>query len=327
MSPVALLAFPGIAAPLPSGSSIAPRVDAVFLGLLGASCVIAAVLIALNLTFLIRYRRGSTAPRGPLRLPVWKIEAGWIAGTTLVFLGFFGWGAWVYLDLERPPAGALPIQVVARQWMWDVRQPNGHREFNTLHVPVGQPVRLEMTSEDVIHSFFVPAFRIKQDIVPGKTIATWFEATRPGHYHLFCSQYCGTEHAAMTGEVIALPPADYAAWLDMGTRDASLAAPGRRLFLRYGCSGCHGPNSTVHAPALEGLYGRLVALDGGKFVRADDAYLRDSILEPTKQITAGYPSVMPAFKGVIPEGHLLELIAYLKSLATETPPPPVPSQP
>jgi cytochrome c oxidase subunit II len=317
-----------LAVALPQGSSIAPRVDAAFTGLLVASSLLVIALLALNLTFLIRYRRGAIVPRGPLRLPMWKIETGWISATTLVFLGFFAWGASVYMDMERPPANAMTIDVVGRQWMWDIRHPDGRREFDTLHVPLGQVIRLRLTSEDVIHSFFVPAFRIKQDVVPGKTVNAWFEATRKGSYHLFCAQYCGTKHAGMIGEVIVQSPEDYAAWLATGNSSGLIADRGRRLFLRYGCSGCHAPSSTVHAPPLEGIYGQRVPLEGGQLVQVDDAYLRDSILEPTKQIAAGYSAVMPSFKGVIPEGDLLELLNYIKSLASVNPAPtPAPLRP
>jgi cytochrome c oxidase subunit 2 len=277
------------------------------------------VILALtNLMFLIRYRRGSNAPRPPLRIKQWKIEAGWISVTTLIFLGFFAWGTRVYLDLERPPANAMDIEVIGRQWMWDVRQGNGRREFDTLHVPLGQAIRLRLTSEDVIHSFFVPAFRIKQDVVPGKVVNTWFEATKVGTYHLFCSQYCGTKHAGMVGEVIVQTPKDYAAWLAAGNSTGDLATHGRQLFVRYGCSACHAPTSTVHAPDLAGRYGTLVQLEGGELVKFDDEYLRDSILEPNKQVAAGFPAVMPSFKSIIPEGDLLELISYLKSLPAES---------
>lgn len=311
----------GIADWLPAASRLAPRVDAIFFGLVAASAFVVLLLFALNVAFLIRYRRGSRAPRGPLAIATWKIEVGWIGVTTLAFIGIFAWGVGAYLDLELPPSGAYAIDVVARQWMWDVRQPNGRREFDTLHVPVGRPVLLRLTSEDVIHSLFIPAFRIKQDVVPGKTTRTWFEATRAGTYALYCAQFCGTKHAGMLADVIAQTPEDYAAWLEAGNVDPTLADQGRRLFVRYGCSGCHAPSATVHAPPLEGLYGKLVPLDGGQFARVDDAYLRDSILEPTKQIAAGYAALMPSFKGVVPEGDLLELIAYIRSLARETPAP------
>jgi cytochrome c oxidase subunit II len=321
MNPTLFLA--AIVDPLPEAGSMASRVDTLFWALVLVGGLMVVLLGGLNLGFLIRYRRGSSAPRGPLKIATWKIETGWISVTTLIFLGFFGWGASLYLDQMRPPADAYSIDIVARQWMWDIRHPNGRREFNTLHVPLDRPILIRLTSEDVIHSFFIPAFRVKQDVVPGKVVTTWFEATRAGTYHLFCSQFCGTQHAAMVGEVIAQTPEDYAAWLADGSTDGALADRGRRLFVHYGCSGCHAPSSTVHAPPLEGLYGKLVPLEGGQFVPADDAYLRDSILEPARQIVAGYAPVMPSYKGVIPEGDLIELLAYLKSLA-DTPPAPVP---
>lgn len=300
---------------------MASRVDATFFGLLAISGLVIAILFALNVTFLIRYRRGSTAARGPLTISTWKIETGWIVATTLIFLVIFAIGARLYLDQERVPADAYTISVVARQWMWDIRQPNGRRELDTLHVPTGRPIRLEMTSEDVIHSLFIPAFRIKQDVVPGKTVATWFEATQTGTYHLFCTQYCGTKHAGMIGEVVVQSPEDYAAWLEAGPGAGVANQRGAQLFLRYGCSGCHAAMSIVAAPPLEGLYGKLIPLEGSKFIKVDEAYLRDSILEPGKDIAAGYKSVMPSFKGVMPETDLIEVIAYVKSLANASPAP------
>lgn len=319
------LAFAGMDGLLPEASSMAPRIDATFFSLVALSAAVVALLGGLNLTFLVRYRRGAAASRTPVRIATWKIETAWIVATTLVFVVIFVVGARAYLDQERPPAEAYVISVVARQWMWDIRQPNGRREFNSLHVPIGRPVRLEMTSEDVIHSLFIPAFRIKQDVVPGRTVDTWLEATRPGTYHLFCTQYCGTEHARMVGEVIVQTPEDYAAWLAAGSGMQSATDRGRQLFLRYGCSGCHAPASVVSAPPLGGIYGKTIPLDNGQFVTVDGAYLRDSILEPGKQVAAGYKPVMPSFKGIISESDLLDLVAYLKSLAdpalTSTPVP------
>lgn len=303
---------------LASASSMAPRVDAVFRYLVLVSAAVVALLLTLNLTFLIRYRRGSTAPRGPLRVPVSVIEGSWIAATTLVFLSFFGWGASIYLDQMRTPAASVRLQVTARQWMWDVRHENGRRELDTLHVPVGEVVRLDLSSEDVIHSLFVPAFRVKQDVLPGRTVSAWFEATRPGRYRLYCTQYCGTKHAAMTGEVVALPAAEYADWLNRGNVDAEVVHRGRDAFVRYGCAGCHTAGSTVRAPSLTGLFNQRVPLADGGFVRADEVYLRDSILEPNKQVAAGFAPVMPSFKGVIGEGDLADLIAYLRTLRAES---------
>jgi cytochrome c oxidase subunit 2 len=307
---------------LANASTLAPRVTRLFDALLATSALVVVALAAINLFFLIRYRRGSTAPRTPLRMSAVKLEITWISATTAIFLGFFFWGAWIYLDEERVPAAADEIHVTGRQWMWDVRHPDGRREFNELHVPVGTPIRLVLSSEDVIHSFFVPAFRVKQDAVPGKIVSTWFEATEPGSYHLFCAQFCGTEHSGMVGQVVAMKPEDYARWLSTGNQPEGLSGRGRALFTRYGCSGCHAPASVVHAPLLEGLYGKLQPVENGQFVRVDETYLRDSILLPGQHVVAGYANVMPSFQGVIPEGDLIELIAYLKSLGDGNPAPP-----
>jgi cytochrome c oxidase subunit 2 len=306
--------------PLRAASSLAPQVNRIFWTLFVVSAVLVILLAALNLAFLIRYRRGSRARRGPLRIATWKIETAWIAGTTVAFCGIFAWGASIYLEEKRVPRDATAIDVVARQWMWDIRQPNGRREFNTLHIPLHRPIVLRLASEDVIHSFFVPAFRIKQDVVPGKTVMVWFEASTAGRFHIFCSQFCGTAHAAMIGEVIAQSPDEYSAWLAQAVRDGDPNAHGAQLFARYGCNGCHGPDAIVRAPALEGLYGKRVTLADGSSVMADDQYIRAAILEPASQVVAGYPSVMPSFKGVIPENDLIELLAYLRSLGSATAP-------
>ncbi|HVU25836.1 MAG TPA: cytochrome c oxidase subunit II [Opitutus sp.] len=312
----------------PDASSLAPRVDLLFYSLLAASAVVVAALFIVNLVFLIRYRRGSPAPRPPLTIPSIRIEIGWIAATLVIFLAIFFWGAHLFLFEERPPENATEINVVGRQWMWDIRQPNGRREFDELHVPIDTPVRLLLSSEDVIHSFFVPAFRVKQDVVPGKIVSTWFEATKPGSYRIYCTQYCGTDHARMTGRVIAMQPDAYAGWLAEGNPLPGLERRGRALFIRYGCAGCHTPGSQIHAPRLEGIFGRLQPIENHQFIRADEAYIRDSILLPEQHIVAGYANIMPSFKGVIPEGELLDLVAYVKSLADQsTPPRPEPPTP
>jgi cytochrome c oxidase subunit II len=229
---------------LPAASSFASRVDGVFAGLLIASTVMIVTLTALTLTFLVRYRRQASVNRAPVRIATWKIETAWTVGTTVVFLMFFFQGAAIYIDMRQVPAAADAgaINVVGRQWMWDIRYPNGRREFNTMHVCVNRPVRLLLSSEDVIHSFFVPAFRLKQDLVPGKVVNAWFEPTLTGTYTLFCAQYCGTAHSAMLGQIIVLSPADYAAWLAGDRRETTDGSPGdagRRLFLQYGCNVCH----------------------------------------------------------------------------------------
>lgn len=306
---------------LPSASRVSPAFDALFLALTATCLLVTAGLALTVLVFLIRYRQGSPAPRPPLRIATWKFEASWITATTIIFLGFFAWGAQLFLRMERVPDGAMPIALVGRQWMWDARHEGGRREFAELHVPVNQPVRLRMTSEDVIHSFAVPAFRVKQDVVPGKTVDTWFEATAPGRYPIYCDQYCGTKHSLMIGQVVVQTPEEFAQWKAAGTGGATAETRGHALFIRYGCSGCHAGNSVVRAPRLEGVAGHTIAIENGQTILADDAYLRDSILLPNQHVAAGFAPVMPSFTGVIPEGDLLDLVAYLKSLGSQTPPP------
>lgn len=293
-------------------SSVAPVVDRITWALVAVSVFLVVVVFGLIAAFLIRYRESSAVRRGPSPVAEWKVETAWIAGTTLGFLAFFFCGARVYLRMESPPAGAEEIHVTARQWMWDVRQPNGRREFGTLHVPLGSPVVLRLTSEDVIHSFYVPSFRLKQDVVPGKEVALWFTATRVGDFPILCSEFCGSKHAQMTGRVIVDPPERYAAWLAGHPAPGGPLAAGRDRFVRYGCAGCHEAGSIVHAPRLAGLYGARVPLASGGFAQVDEAYLRDCILQPEKQRVAGYPPVMPSFRGVIPEAELTEIVAYLR---------------
>ena len=227
---------------------------------------------------------------------------GWTLLPLMISLGFFTWGAIVYYHIERPPRNALQVQVVAKQWMWKLQHAEGKKEINELHVPLGQTVSLTMTSQDVIHSFFVPAFRVKQDVVPGKYTTEWFQPTRLGEYHLFCAEYCGTDHSQMIGRVVVMEPADYQRWLTTGEHGHSRSPWRDGAFSRdKGCSGCHEAQPIVHAPPLEGIYGKQVPLNSGEVVTADDQYIRDSILLPGKQISAGYDNMMPSFTGHISE--------------------------
>jgi cytochrome c oxidase subunit 2 len=236
-----------------------------------------------------------------------------------LFLAAFAWGARLYLARVVAPADAVPLYVVAKQWMWTFEHDGGQREIDVLHVARGRPVQLTMTSQDVIHSFFVPALRLKQDVLPGRYPQLWFTPTRTGRYHLFCAEYCGTDHARMgSGELVVMDPADFQRWLDGQHTTLDAAARGEALFREYGCSGCHGASSAVHAPNLAGIYGRPVPLSDGSTAVADEAYLRDSILLPRKQVAAGYEPIMPSFTGQIGENDLFDLIAYIRSLANTT---------
>ena len=295
-------------------STLAPRVDGIFLLLSGLSLAIMVVVGLLVLVFSFRYRRGSKAPRGPVpeRL-AGEIEIGWTAATLFVFLFVFWFAAALDTDQFKVPEDAMEIHVVAKQWMWKLEHANGAREINALHVPVGVPVRLVMTSQDVIHSFFVPAFRIKRDVLPGRYVETWFEASKVGTFHLFCTEYCGTDHSRMIGGIVVQSPADYARWSAAQPQGDSLADQGERLFVSAGCAGCHGGSTNIRAPDLHDVYGRQVPLEGGGFATADEGYLRDSILLPRKQIVAGYAPVMPSYQNVLGEDEVIRLVAYLKS--------------
>jgi cytochrome c oxidase subunit 2 len=282
-----------------------------------------APVFVLIVVFAVRYRRGSPADR--TRRPsgnVW-IETGWTVIPFLLTLGFFVWAAFLYLDLGRAPADSLVIDVVAKQWMWKFEHPGGQREIDDLHVPVGRDVRLTMTSQDVIHSFFVPALRIKQDVLPGRYTSLWFNADRPGVYDLRCSQFCGMNHSLMVGRVFVLSAADYAAWLRQAGSSGDLATQGKALFASLGCGGCHGAQSAVRAPPLAGLYGAPVTLADHRVVTADEEYLRDSILDPNRDVVAGYDAVMPTYAGQASEDDVLALVAYLKSLGPQPQPPAV----
>jgi cytochrome c oxidase subunit II len=262
--------------------------------------------------FSIRYRAGAKAERGAPPVALRWLEYGWTLAPLAIFIGIFVWAAVVYAGFYgRGPDNAMTIFVVGKQWMWKAEHANGRREVDELHLPVGQPVRLVLSTEDAIHSFFIPAFRIKQDAVPGRYTSIRFTATRVGEYRLHCAEYCGTDHARMGGRVVVMAPAAFARWLEGGSENRSLAAQGFDLFRRLGCSGCH-VNSTVHAPDLAGIYGRTIHLSDGRTVVADEAYLRDSILLPKRDVVAGYEPIMPSFQGQVDEGELSALVTYLK---------------
>jgi cytochrome c oxidase subunit 2 len=291
-------------------------VDAVFLAAVAITVFFTAMICFLILFYAIKYRRGSRVSRANPVSHNTTIEAIWIGFPLFIALLLFVGATFAFFDLYAMPDNAAEIYVLGRQWMWELRHPEGRREINELHVPVGRPIRLTMTSQDVIHSFYIPAFRIKQDVVPGRYTSLWFQPTRPGRYHLFCAEYCGTKHSGMIGSVVVMSQTEFQQWLEEGGmgQEESMSTAGERLFRRLGCSGCHGANATVRAPMLEGVYGHPVPLEGGAFVTADERYIRDSILLPQSQVVAGYKPVMPTFQGHISEDELLKVIAYIKAI-------------
>lgn len=308
----------------PADSSLATRVDHLFYAWLALAGVVTLAIFVLIVYFSVKYRHGSHAdrsmpPRPALRRESHRIETAWIATPLVLFLGMGFWAAGLYYAHAAPPANAVEVYVVGKQWMWKLEHQGGQREIDELHVPAGRPIELVMTSQDVIHSFFMPVFRIKQDVLPGRYTTLWFTADKPGDYHVFCSQYCGTDHARMIGHVVVMAPGDFERWLASGNATQSMAQEGEARFRQYGCSGCHGANASVHAPSLEGLFGRRVQLEGGASVIADERYIHDSVMLPRKDVVAGYAPIMPSFQGEMDEGDLLEIIAYIKSLRDAKP--------
>jgi cytochrome c oxidase subunit II len=296
-------------------STIAPYADALYFFLLLITIVGLALVGILVVGFAIRYRR----ERNPVATQVegsTLLEATWTIIPLALFLICFVWGALLYFRIYTPPPNSMNIYVVGKQWMWKAEHPGGQHEINALHVPTGQPIQLTMISQDVFHSFSIPDFRVKREVIPGRYSTVWFEATTPGTYHIFCTQYCGTKHAGMIGEVTVLTPEDYKKWTEGSTSGMSLAQNGERLFASMGCNACHSGNAAARGPSLAGVYGSKLTLTNGQQVLVNDAYLRDAILNPSQHITAGYAPIMPTYQGQISEEGLIDLVEYLKSLKT-----------
>ncbi|HEV8067889.1 MAG TPA: cytochrome c oxidase subunit II [Planctomycetaceae bacterium] len=297
----------------PEASTTAAHVDHLLYFLLTVCGSVGLLVAFLMFYFCIKYRRRPGAGRPARTHASHALEWFWTITPLFIFVGIFIWGAVVYVDAYHAPADSIPIYGIGKQWMWKFQHPEGQREINTLHVPLGRPVQVLLTSEDVIHSFFIPAFRVHMDVLPNRYTSVWFQATRPGEYHLFCSQYCGTNHAGMIGTVVVMEPADFENWLSLHA-EGSLALEGRKVFLKYRCVSCHSANAGARAPVLEGLYGNTVRLNNGRTVIADDAYIRESILDPGAKIAAGWENIMPTFRGQITEEEIYALIAYFRSL-------------
>lgn len=301
----------------PTASTAAGNTDTIYLALVIVSVLIVLLVAGLIIGFSVRFRNGSRAPRRQLpEFTSRDIEIGWTVATLFAFLFFFGWAAAQDFSLLRDTPGALTIQVLGKQWMWKIEHPGGQREINALHVPVDTPVRLVLNSQDVIHSFYLPALRLKHDVVPGLTRYISFTATLPGTYPIECAEYCGTSHSRMIGTLTVMSRDDYAHWLSAQPQGDTLAAAGARRFRELGCSGCHFGRGTVRAPSLVGVFGKPVPLSDGRVVTANEAYIRDSILQPRKDIVASYEPKMPSFAGRVSESDLIELVAYIRSLGT-----------
>ena len=294
-------------------STTAGSVDALYIFLVALSLFVSVAIFTMICIFALRYRRRKGREAEQIEGST-ILELTWSAIPLAIFLFIFAWGAVVYFKERTPPRGATQIYVVAKQWMWKLQHEEGQREINELHVPVGRDVEMIMTSQDVIHSFYVPAFRIKQDVLPGRYTTLWFHATRSGTYHLFCAEYCGTQHSGMIGQVVVLEPAQYEAWLSGGLASGSLASNGQNIFQQLGCITCHRSDTQGRGPNLVGLFGKQVQLEDGRTVIADENYVRESILNPSAKIVSGFKPIMPVFQGLVSEEQLNALIAYIKSL-------------
>ena len=296
-------------------SSFAPHVDALYVFLIAVTAFFSLLIGTLVVVFAIKYRRRSPDEVATEVHESGTLEIAWTIIPFVIVLVMFFWGATVFFRITRPPANAIDIYVTAKQWMWKIQHADGHREMNELHVPVGQPVRLTMASEDVIHSFFVPAFRFKRDVVPGRFSTAWFEATKPGKYHLFCAEYCGTRHSGMIGWVYAMTPADYQAWLAGGTAGETLAAAGAKRFVEQACNTCHGEQKGARGPSLTGLFGKPVRMQSGR--PSSPTRPTSASRSSTRRRSSSRASrpIMPTYQGLISEEGLLQLTAYIKSLS------------
>jgi cytochrome c oxidase subunit 2 len=298
-------------------SAQAGQVDALYFFLVAVTAFIGFLMAALVIAFAIKYRRRHKDEIGVPIHGSLALELTWSIIPFFIVMVMFGWGAKVFFHLYRPPAGAMEIYVVGKQWMWKLQHMGGQREINELHVPVGRPVKLIMGSEDVIHSFYIPAFRVKADVIPGRYNTLWFTATKPGTYHLFCAEYCGTRHSGMIGSVIAMEPPAFQAWLSGGAAEDSPVAAGAKLFTDLACITCHQQESQGLGPMLQNLFGKQIELADGRRVVADEAYIRESIVNPHAKIVAGFQPLMPTFQGLVTEEQLLQLIAYVRSLTKD----------
>jgi cytochrome c oxidase subunit II len=299
----------------PEASTISTQVDAFFFYLLLITAIGVIAVASMVFTFSILYRKD----RNPVATQIegsTLLEATWTIIPLALFLICFVWGAILYFRIYDPPTNAMNIYIVGKQWMWKAEHPGGQHEINALHVPINRPVQLTMISQDVFHSYSIPAFRVKREVIPGRYSTVWFEATEAGTYHLFCTQYCGTNHSEMIGDIVAMTPDDYQAWTAGSTSGASLAQNGERLFASLGCNACHSGTPSARGPNLAEVYGSKLQLKDGSAMTVDDAFLRETILNPSEHTTAGYAPIMPTYQGQVSEEGLIDLVEYIKNLST-----------
>jgi cytochrome c oxidase subunit II len=298
-------------------SAQAMQVDAIYFFMIAVTAFFSLLIGALVVVFAVKFRRKNDDEVGVAIHGSLALELLWTFIPLSIAMVMFAWGAKVFFDMYRPPAGAMEVFIVGKQWMWKAQHADGQREINELHVPIGRPVKLVMGSEDVIHSYYIPAFRVKADVIPGRYNSLWFTATKPGRYHLFCAEYCGTKHSGMIGWITAMEPTDFQAWLAGGPATASPVAAGEKLFQDLACNTCHQQGPEGRGPVLAGIFGKTIELQGGGTATVDEAYVRESIVNPQAKVVAGFQPIMPTFQGLVTEEQLLQLIAYVRSLGQQ----------
>ena len=303
----------------PAASTVAAEMDWLYMFIVGVCACFAILVTVLIVAFALKFKREHPEDVGADIHGSLSLELVWTFIPFVLSMVMFAWGAALFFKLATPPANAMEVFVVGKQWMWKVQHPEGVREINELHVPIGRPVRITLGSEDVLHDYFIPAFRVKMDAVPGKLTTMWFEATVPGTYHIFCAEYCGTKHSGMIGQVVAMQPQDYEAWLAGGRSTGTAVQNGERLFTDLACVTCHKTDSSGRGPSLLGVFGSTVPLADGRNVVADENYLRESIMNSQAKVLKGYQGIMPAFQGMVSEENLMQLIAYIKTLKPAAP--------
>lgn len=324
----------------PQASSVAGQVDLFFFFMVAVSTFFTVLIATLLLVFAIRYHKSRAVTAQGVGDDVeighdphghgsgaMILEIVWTVIPLAIAMVMFVWGSALYFTLVRPPSDAIQMYAVGKQWMWKFQHPEGKREINELHVPLGQDVKITLSSEDVLHSLFFPTFRVKQDVVPGRYTQLWFRPTQLGTFHIFCAEYCGTQHSGMIGQVVVMEPEKYEAWLagDSATSGQTLAQVGEKLFTERACATCHLDNGQGRGPSLVGVAGSTVKLEGGGEAVADDTYLRESILNPANKIVAGFQPLMPTFQGQLSEEQLVQLLAYIKSLGPKAAAAPAPA--
>ena len=298
-------------------STIAMRIDIYFYFLVVLCSILTIGIFTAMIVMAVKFRKKEGEDRPSVPLENMMLEIAWTIIPTIILFGLFVWGTWIYADYLNEPEGGVEFDIVGKQWMWKVQHSNGSREVNDLHIPIDTPIKLTMTSQDVLHDYYIPAFRVKQDVVPGRFTRLWFEATKLGEYHIFCAEYCGTEHSYMKGRVTVMTKEDYALWLEGGPKKSPQEA-GEFLFTQMGCITCHSGRADSRGPSLDGIFGTDVTFVNGTTVTRDEEYLRESIMESTKQIVEGYTALMPSFKNQLTDEDVMNLIAYVKSLQGES---------